>query len=252
MNIKEAPGFPSPHDDTVIWRYLALDKFLDLLLNTRLHFTNVSALTDQYEATLPELNVDGHRHALQQKGRTGQDLDERVEYYRWQMNSLRSGTLLNCWSAGPDESFALWRIYLANSHSGVAIRSTVGRLRQAIELGNDPYPDDVYLGQVRYSDRIAEEEPSRYSVILTKTRFYTFEHEVRLFVLEFPMSEGGISRPYRISEGRTIQVDLETLIDRIYLSPFAGAWFEPTFRKLVTTTCPPMTDRIVRSAVRDG
>lgn len=252
MNIREAPGFPAPHGNSVVWRYIALEKFLDLVLNARIYFANVSSFSDQYEATVPRRNVQAYQRALERKGLPEIEIEEQTAWYASRLNSLRGGTLVNCWSAGRHESFPLWRIYLENSHHGVAIRTTVSRLRNAIQQGKDPYPDDVFLGQVKYSDFIPDESPSRYSVILTKTRFYEYEREVRLFILEFPMSEGGVERPYTVSEGRTVAVDLDILIDRIYLSPFAGAWFEGSFRALMTKICPSLLDRIVRSEVREA
>ena len=92
-------------------------------------------------------------------------------------------------------------------------------------MGSDPYPDTVHIGQVRYSDVIKGEPISRFDVLLTKSLFYEFERELCPLILEFPPSEGGEKRPYLVSVGRTVAVDLDVLIEQVYLSPFAASWF---------------------------
>lgn len=49
-----------PHGNTVIWRYLGLEKFLDLLASNELFFTNAEKLTDKYEGVLPKRNEKIH------------------------------------------------------------------------------------------------------------------------------------------------------------------------------------------------
>ena len=48
-----------------------------------------------------------------------------------------------------------------------------------------------------------------------------------------------------------VSVDVETLIEKLYLSPFAGSWFEDTFRSLVTALNPKLADLITLSGIRD-
>lgn len=38
-----------PSDDTVIWRYIGLDKFLDLLVTSTIKFTSTSIALDKNE-----------------------------------------------------------------------------------------------------------------------------------------------------------------------------------------------------------
>lgn len=62
---------------------------------------------------------------------------------------------------------------------------------------------------------------SRLSVVTTKKPFYDFEKELRLFVLNCPLSEGGTLPPYDINVGRSVKVDIGELIHEVYISPFA-------------------------------
>ena len=85
----------------------------------------------------------------------------------------------------------------------------------------------------------------------TKNQFYKFENELRLFILNYPKSEGGHDTPYNLEIGRKYSVDINTLIDQIYLSPFAGNWFEDAFKKTIDKVSPNLANRIVLSEVQD-
>ena len=78
-----------PWGTSIIWRYMGLDKFLDLITNSRLFFANVHSLTDQYEASLP--SALARRHAeLTEKGRAG-ELTEAEQILLEKMNSSYPG-----------------------------------------------------------------------------------------------------------------------------------------------------------------
>ena len=47
-----------PHGNTVIWRYVGLDKFLDLLISQELFFSNAAKMSDKYEGLIPKRNQD--------------------------------------------------------------------------------------------------------------------------------------------------------------------------------------------------
>ncbi|MDZ7829862.1 MAG: hypothetical protein U5K33_10375 [Halofilum sp. (in: g-proteobacteria)] len=108
---------------------------------------------------------------------------------------------------------------------GVAIRTNFSKIRKSIIGADDSYPEDIYAGEVQYKDFLPEHELSRFKLVTTKREFYRYEQELRLFILHYPRSEDGEEPPYKISVGRHVKVDLETLIDGIYLSPFVGEWF---------------------------
>ena len=51
-----------------IWRYMNLNKFLDLIINKHLFFTNISNLTDQHEGLLPIKTIQSKRRSLVKEG----------------------------------------------------------------------------------------------------------------------------------------------------------------------------------------
>jgi len=249
--IKKHKELKTPHGNSTIWRYMGLDKFLDLLTTNDLYFTNASKMTDRYEGVVPRKTLKSKRKRLEKLGKDPRDIDESISIFNVQYSSLKELTLINCWSINPSESYALWKIYLGGSKSGVAIKTNVSKLKKAIDLGNDAYDEDIYLGKVEYTDFIPDKELNRWKLVTTKNTFYEFESELRLFIFHYPRSEGGIKPPYEIAHGRRVKVDLETLIDKIYLSPFSGIWFEETFKNLIAKLSPSMQKKVVVSDVQD-
>jgi len=242
----------TPHGNTIIWRYMGLDKFLDLITSSHLYFTNAAKMTDKYEGVIPRKNLDKtRRHLANNYATNPSDIETELSIYKYQYDSLKNLTLINCWSIRQHESYALWKIYLGGSKSGVAIKTTVGNLRRAIDGGGENYQEDIYLGKVEYSDYIPHEELSRFSIITTKNNFYEYEKELRLIIFHYPLSEGGVIPPYKVEVGRHYLVDVDQLIDQIFLSPFAGPWFEHTFRQILTKVRPELVDKIVLSEIMD-
>ena len=251
MRVIKHPQLDPPRGNSVIWRYLSVTKFLDFLAHRRLFFTNATQLSDRYEATVPERTIVTKRKQLSSDGLTGRELDEELMYFRFHFDSLRDLTLVNCWSLGRDESYALWKIYVGSGQPGAAIRTTVSKLKTAIQEGGDPYPEDLYFGRVQYTDFIPPNDLTRFRMVTTKNRFYEFESEVRLFIFHYPLSEGGTKPPYSITVGRHVSVNLSALVDQLYLSPFVGQWFQDTFAQIVKQLAPEISDRVVTSLVRD-
>ena len=168
-----------------------------------------------------------------------------------QTNSLRALTLLNCWTINKHESYALWKIYLGGSKSGVAIKTTVSRLERAIKKGKDSFDEDIFISKVNYTNFIKESPESRFNVTITKNKFYEYESELRLFIFDYPRSEGGIKTPYDISIGRRVKIDISELIDEIYLSPFTGRWFDKTLIETIEKFNPNLKNKIKNSEILD-
>jgi len=186
-----------------------------------LFFPNANKLSDQYEVAVPKSSITKKRDDLKSSGVAGKDLESQMARFNWHNNPMKGLVLINCWSINPHESYALWKIYLGGEKNGIAIKSTVSNLRKSVEQGQDKYPETFFIGKVQYKRHLAQNELSRLSIIITKKPFYDFEKELRLFILNYPLSEGGVVPPYDLENGRKVKVDLPILINEIYISPFA-------------------------------
>lgn len=251
MIVKDKRIENTPHGNTVIWRYLGLDKFLDLIVSKELFFTNAAKMTDKYEGLIPKRNQEYLLKQIKNEGFSLKDAEIESQIRLHQTNSLRELTLLNCWTISQHESYALWKIYLGGAKAGVAIKTTVGKLTRAIKNGKDPFDEDIFISKVRYSDFIKDEPENRFNVITTKNKFYEYEKELRLFIFHYPLSEGGIKPPYNLTIGRRYKVDILELIDEIYLSPFTGRWFDNTLNGLIKKINPELSSKIKNSEILD-
>jgi hypothetical protein len=232
-----------PPWNAIIWRYMGLDKFLDLITQHRLFFTNATHLTDRYEVSLPVSTVQAKRKELLEEGISGPDLEKAMADFEEIYREMRESTLVNCWSLGRYESYALWKIYLGGSKAGVAIRTNINNLENSI----DAIDDEIYIGKVKYTDFLREKDTSRVSLVTTKREFYEYEQELRLFILHPLKSEGGVTPPH----GRYVSVDVDLLIPKLYLSPFVGPWFRDSFKSVLEKVSPKLAERIVESSIRD-
>ena len=252
MKIGKSESLLVPNGNSYAWRYMSLEKFERLIEDQSLYFCNAQRLSDQYEVTIPESTIQSWRKHLSMSGYSPNDVENEVSIRlnSWQTGAAKDLTLINCWSVSPHESYALWKIYLSNQPEGVAIQTTVSRLKQAITTGQDPYPETMYIGQVRYRNHLKPTELSRFDLITTKKCFYDFEHELRLFIINYPLSEGGYEPPYDISAGRNVRIDIGSIVQRIYLSPFSGASFRSKIQSLLKSKRIGV-ERLRDSEIRD-
>ncbi len=229
---------------------MALDKFLDLIITQKLFFTNAKRMTDKYEGTVPKRNRQHYKRSLKEEGYSLHEANSEANSRYWMVESMRAYTLLNCWTMSKNESYALWKIYLDGAKAGVAIKSTVSKLIRSIESGADPLDEKIYISKVNYSDYIKNPD-SRFEVTITKNKFYDYEKELRLFIFNFPESEGGSSEEYEVEIGRTVDIDAIELIDEIYLSPFVGPWFQNSFKETIDRVEPKFSKKIKSSEILD-
>lgn len=235
-----------PHGNSTVWRYMNTWKFLQLLESSSLFFPNANKLTDQYEVAVPNSVEKQKREELKKKGFNGRELEEEMASFYWSTNPMKDLVLINCWSINPHESYALWKIYLGGEKNGVAVRSTISKLRRSVENGKDSYPEEFFIGKVKYKKHLNQAELSRLSIITTKKPFYDFEKELRLFVLNYPRSEGGTEPPYDISVGRSVRVDIGELIHEVYISPFSTNEYRQEIKNLLKK------NRLLNIAVKES
>jgi hypothetical protein len=110
---------------------MGIEKFFHLLMAKQLFFSRLSRMTDKYEGALPEELVI--ERIKQIKSEEIGDPFDIIHKERKEIEKFRHFTFLNCWTINRTESYALWKIYLKGSTGGIAIKSTVSKLRRSIE-----------------------------------------------------------------------------------------------------------------------
>lgn len=119
---RELSEFQTPQDDTIIWRYMDLWKFIDLIQTNELYFPRIDQLGDLTEGVFPEEAQNRLFEYLESNGRN-EEADSLREGLRNQRH--RVDKFISSWNLSDNESFLLWKAYTSDL-SAVAIKSTVG------------------------------------------------------------------------------------------------------------------------------
>ena len=199
--IKQHLSFEYIPDDTVLWQYMSLTKFLYLIKNKKLHLHRLDDLMDQEEGVLSVLDK---KSLSFYKG-----TPEEEKY----LEDDRKRTFISCWIRYPIEQSLMWYAY---GKDGVAIRSTAAAIRKAMEVDKEHI---VRMIGVRYVDKDRQavlttgEATNWYHFYSTKRKFFEMENEVRLIFHDD-------DRKYK-NKGVDFDVDIETLIDEIKVASTA-------------------------------
>ena len=200
--------------DTIVWKYLDLSKFLDLLLSQKLFMSRSDKFEDQYEGTFSEPTYEEIK-------KLSENNPEFLDYYK----SHREKVLISSWHINEYESYAMWQIFTQNSE-GLAIQSTIGRLQKAL-LPEENFKQ--YIGEVNYIDYKKEYIPfdNMFFPFMFKRKSFQYEREVRIIS---DLSDTDI----KINDGLKIDVDINQLIEKIYIHPKSENWYKKLVIELVS------------------
>jgi hypothetical protein len=208
------PNIKLPEDpNTIVWKYLDLSKFLDLLMSQKLFMSRSDKFEDQYEGTFSEPTFEEIR-------KLSIDNPDFLNYYK----SHREKVAISSWHINEYESFAMWQIFTQNSE-GLAIQSTIGRLQNALQPETN---FDQHIGEVNYIDYKKEYIPfdDMFFPFLFKRKSFQYEREVRIIT---DIAENNI----KINEGLKINIDINQLIEKIYIHPKSENWYKNLVIQLV-------------------
>jgi hypothetical protein len=234
------PCFPQPRDvREKVWRYMSLSKLIALLQASALHLSRLDLLHDPHEGALPRAMVEDRRaffekegigHALPQLSALGQ--------------KVRSACYVNCWAHSGVESEAFWRLY-ANDDDGVAIQTTYSKLIDIIK-GDD----HLYLGHVTYIDYETQWFPVGNVLypVMHKRLAFAHENEVRLVKLVGEHLTAASAGPL----GLLIPVDLERLVDSVFITPYAPQWYADVAKAVVERFAPSLAGKVQWSLMKSA
>jgi hypothetical protein len=230
--------FEKPKGDMLLWRYMTFTKFVSLLEKRALFFCRADKIGDPFEGSAPKHNVDNRFHS-------GKPLVMAKVF-----KEMRKHILLNCWNLSDSESTALWGLY-TNGSDGIALQSSFDRLKDSFSTEGK---EVVHIGKVKYIDFSKESYDDHdcfFSQFLYKMKSFQHENEVRAMIMKFPDGMKDYIEVIRGAEpvfdvGCYVDVDLETLIENVYVSPDAPLWFrelvESVLKKYSLNRCPKWTD----------
>jgi hypothetical protein len=220
--------------DISIWRYMDLGKYLAMLDRRSLYFARATLLGDPFEGSPTKLMVSQREYI-----RANKATDPRLAAYKdtpdiafeWGhiFKELTKSYSISCWHMNEHESAAMWKLY-SSSNEAVCIRSTYRRLRQCL-------PKTVMVGEVNYINWETEGFPADNGLNFIMHKRLSFSHERELRAIFWEMAGDAQSyKPKIESGGIAIEVDLSSLIERVYVSPTATPWLTNLVRAM-TAKC---------------
>jgi len=231
------------NEDTKIWRYITLAKFVALLKSRSLFFSRADRLGDPNEGSLPDANIDRREEKTKNFSEaTKRSLNRGKEWTKY--------LAINCWFMGNHESALMWEQY-AGKEDGLAIQSTYSRLYNELNAAEE----HICLGAVNYVDYKAVLIPEGNILwpFIHKKCELQDEHELRAIILkpstnQYPTRKAIYDKRRRITTpvlgyvdynqesiaaGIDVPVDLEALVERIVLPPTSSDWYGDVVKSLV-------------------
>ena len=214
--------FETPNDATEIWHYTTLGRLAGMLALKSLFFVRANQFPDPWEASVPAAhfepaNLRAYWRRLfrspEGTGRDDADLTDHAFMLARMDDKARANFVLNCWCRSDGESDLHWHTY-GRDAEGVAIRSTVGRLKRALKR----YKEEVYIGEVKYIDFETELIPDKRKIQRTVYKRLAFrnDQEVRA-VIDASKVKGRFT-----TRGGFVEVEMNELAHEIVLSPMAN------------------------------
>jgi len=242
MHYEIHPSFYPPEDKNAkIWRYINFDHFQNMLKEESLYFSKATKFLDPYEGTLPEYN-----NSVRQTMYSPEQFSSTEQYERFISNMPdvmktvskieKENYIVNCWHLNEFESASMWHMY-SNVKAGIAIQSTYEKIRKSFKNPNKI----IGVGKVRYLDFKKEwgNEAFTLDTFLIKRKSFLCDNELR--VISYLQDDE------RDKDGKHIKIDLNTLIERIYIAPLSEPSFEEKVKSEVEQTQSFLKDRINKS-----
>jgi hypothetical protein len=252
------PSFELPEnsEEKTIWRYMDLPKFISLIDKKSLFFTKASKFPDPYEGTIPKHN-EVVRRTIYEEAKPQFQSEEQFnsfirsvpEIFGSVLKQYRDLMLINSWHLSDYESAALWELY--GTETGIAIQSTIDKLKDSFARTDDT----VWIGKVNYVDfnRDWMDEWNIYEAFVIKRPSFFYEAEIRAITclpddhvgkkvfskLDMEKKKKPISRQRFVdpteltNNGKYVKVDLEKLINKVYLSPAAPSYFKEAVESII-------------------
>jgi hypothetical protein len=204
-----------PASNTKVWRYMSFERFSELIKSRSLYFCRIDRLGDQMEGIIPKETVSWWENQISSGRYTNQTIGSLHKYINYLQKDIRRISIVNCWQISEYERSTMWSAYGKNN-KGVAIQTTVDGLINCFQNTSEV----INIGKIKYYVPHAPMLNMSNTMIhcFSKQIYYENEHELRAFTEASVMP--GYNPKYEIGTG--IQIDLNFLIDEIFLSPNAS------------------------------
>jgi len=254
--VEKSKQLSQPSWNANVWRYFSLDKFLYLLKNRELVFTQADLLTDKNEVIFPYVALYNRRKRECLGKRKLWFLDSDLVDIESRCNRLKAKVYVSSWTAQREESFGLWKVYLGGNHSGVAVRTSYRNLTNSLLEGGHQISSGKVLYTKDFSGVVGDDlgELHDHHIVCSKHVAYSYENELRLFIIketQTEMDEPGLLNVFGPSRVLSVDVDLAAMIESVHFSPWSPSWFSETLKDVVRMYAPELVARIKPSEIAE-
>jgi hypothetical protein len=216
-------------DDEVLWKYMDLAKYLSLLSNESLWLSRSNTFKDKREGIFYSAMKDDLENFYSQWSESEiipeaapvKNVTDFQEY-------LSHNSYISCWHKSLQENMVMWEIY-GQTENSISIKTTATKLKASFDLNEVmKFAIEVALDEVSYIDPESASLEKNYRLpFFIKREHFAFEKEVRLYI-RTKNTHSFLDTPY----GHNIPINLDILIDEIYVHPDADDWFLEAVRSL--------------------
>lgn len=200
-----------------IWHYYSLPKFLSLLHTSSFYLCRHDRYGDSYEGKLSFMDR--------------KFFDEKSSgILKGKEDDSFGCSFSICWTKSEVDEYVLWNSY-SSLKEGVAVQSSVGRLIEALDPKDSR---NIFVSEVNYIDYDNEYTFSTtkgFANLLgahfTKRKYFEAEKEVRALYFD-PYARFNTS-----PEGLLYKVDLNTLIESIYVAPASMMGYSDVLQEIL-------------------
>jgi hypothetical protein len=213
------PCFISPENKQIkIWRYMDISKYISLLITNSLFFARSDLFDDPYEGATSHVNSTMRSIKYKESIYPKSTAENISKFNDW----VRHWTYITCWHMNDVESEAMWKLY-TSTNEAIAIQSTFECLHKCL-------PNSVYLGIVKYINYETDwlPEGNTFLPFVHKRKSFVHEQELRGVTQELPehTDKYFVFEEINKESGKLISVNLQDLVNNIYISPTAPEWFD--------------------------
>lgn len=223
-----------------IWRYMSFDKFVEMLERRSLFFCRSDRFDDKFEGSFPKGNATDLKEIPEKDILSNRIFGTEIiplgvlNQVRPQLRQVfkeeRKNIMINCWHINEYESEAMWKLY-SQVNAGIAIQSTYERLKECFSVTDK----HIFISKVKYLDYETDfiREDFSFEPFICKRKSFEYEKELRAM---FDISLYGKDKNYKDNlpeYGMNIDIDIDKLIEKVYISPLAAEWFGELVKNIV-------------------
>lgn len=198
--------------NNLLWRYVELYKFEDIITNKRLHYSRLDQFIDNLEG---QTSFTGKRAIASIPNLSREQKLTSLKMYNKRMQNNRQNSFACCWHINDRINYSLWQKY----GSEICIKTSASRLEIELEKTKIPFLNEP----VQYFDEPYFNQNAYWFPALFKRNDFNHEKEFRsiIFVKGFDLKFG------------KIKINPQKLISKIYIHPDKPKAFYLEIKKMV-------------------